>query len=88
MVRQVNMLCMTTKQHFVAENPPVKVLSNGRFAVCVECPWKGRNGRTLHAWKFCSESDHRAYLAELSTEPEVTKLDEIDESVEEEAEIA
>jgi len=45
---------MTTKQKFDVENPNVVVLSNGRYAYREKCPWEGKNGKELHAFKFCT----------------------------------
>ena len=56
------MTCMTTKKKFEVENPPVVLLANGRFAYKVECPWKGKNERTLHAFKFCSADAYHRHL--------------------------
>ena len=56
------MTCMTTKKKFEVENPPVVLLANGRFAYKVECPWKGKNERTLYAFKFCSADAYHRYL--------------------------
>ncbi len=55
------MTCMTTKQKFEVENPPVVVLSNGRYAYRVKCPWEGKNGKELHAFKFCSAEAYARY---------------------------
>jgi len=55
----VSMTCMTTKNKFDVENPTVVVLANGRYAYKVDCPWEGKNGKKLTAFKFCS---HDAYL--------------------------
>ena len=57
----VMMMCLTTKQKFEAVNPPVVVLNNGRFAFREMCPWKGKNGRDLYAFKFCSKRDYESY---------------------------
>ena len=57
----VTMTCMTTKQKFDVENPTVVLLKNGRFAYKVECPWKGKNDRVLHAYKFCSADAYHRY---------------------------
>ena len=57
----VQMTCMTTKQKFEVEDPPVVVLSNGRYAYKVVCPWKGKNDRVLHAYKFCSTEAYQQY---------------------------
>jgi hypothetical protein len=58
----VQMTCMTTKQKFEVEDPTVVVLANGRYAFKCKCPWEGKNGKTLFAFKFCSSSDHEAFL--------------------------
>jgi len=55
------MTCMTTKQKFDVEDPPVVVLSNGRYAYKVKCPWEGKNGKELHAFKFCSAEAYRNF---------------------------
>ena len=52
---------MTTKQKFEVENPNVVVLSNGRYAYRVKCPWEGKNGKELYAWKFCSLDAYNRY---------------------------
>ena len=57
----VTMTCMTTKQKFDVENPPVVVLSNGRYAYKVPCPWKGKNGKDLTAFKFCGSEAYESY---------------------------
>ena len=59
----VTMTCMTTKQKFDVENPTVIVLRNGRYAFKVECPWEGKNGKQLFAFKFCSASDYEAFMS-------------------------
>jgi hypothetical protein len=56
------MTCMTTKQKFEVEDPTVVVLANGRFAFKCKCPWKGKNDKELHAFKFCSSTDYEAYI--------------------------
>lgn len=56
------MTCMTTKKKFDVENPPVVVLANGRFAYRVKCPWEGKNGKELFAFKFCSAAAHLEYI--------------------------
>ena len=63
----VQMTCMTTKQKFDCENPPVVVLSNGRYAFRVKCPWEGKQGKELFAFKFCSSDAYRNFM-EMSTE--------------------
>ena len=39
------------------ELPEVTVLKNGRYAFRAECPWEGKNGKKLVAFKFCSSKD-------------------------------
>lgn len=56
------MTCMTTKQKFEVENPNVVVLSNGRYAYRVKCPWEGKNGKELFAFKFCSAAAHTRFV--------------------------
>ena len=56
------MTCMTTKQKFEVENPNVVVLSNGRYAYRVKCPWEGKNGKELYAFKFCSAAAHARFV--------------------------
>ena len=55
------MTCMTTKKTFDVEQPEVIVLKNGRFAYTATCPWEGKNGKILTAFKFCSAEAHREY---------------------------
>ena len=57
----VTMTCMTTKQKFEVVNPPVIVLANGRFAYKVKCPWQGKEGKDLYAFKFCSAEAYSAF---------------------------
>ena len=56
------MTCMTTKQKFTVTDPDVVVLSNGRYAYKEMCPWKGKNGKTLYAFKFCSSENYNKYI--------------------------
>lgn len=58
----VTMSCLTTKQKFEADNPPVVVLANGRYAYKVECPWKGKNDKILTAFKFCGKQQYHEYI--------------------------
>jgi hypothetical protein len=60
---KVTMTCMTTKQKFEATDPPVIVLANGRYAYRVECPWTGKAGQPLYAFKFCSKAAFDRYSA-------------------------
>ncbi len=57
----VQFTCMTTKKKFEVENPEVVVLKNGRYAFCAACPWEGKNGKFLKAFKFCSKQSYDAY---------------------------
>jgi len=59
----VQMTCMTTKKKFDVENPTVVVLANGRYAYRCECPWPGKNGKVLHAFKFCSADAFKKFTA-------------------------
>lgn len=57
------MTCMTTKQKFEVEDPTVIVLRNGRYAYRVPCPWDGKNGKKLFAFKFCSTQAYKDFTA-------------------------
>lgn len=57
------MTCMTTKQKFEVADPEVVVLRNNRYAYRATCPWSGRSGKPLVAYKFCSAEAHRDYEA-------------------------
>ena len=72
------MTCMTTKQKFEIDNPPVVVLANGRYAYKVECPWEGKNGKKLYAFKFCSAAAHARY--EESQKEEIAHEDVPDDA--------
>ena len=61
MSEKVTMTCMTTKQKFEVDNPPVVVLANGRYAYRVKCPWEGKNGKELYAFKFCSTDAYKRF---------------------------
>lgn len=52
---------MTTKKKFEVVNPEVTVLRNGRYAFKAQCPWEGKNGKILTAFKFCSGEDFRKH---------------------------
>ena len=52
----VTFTCLTTKKTFEVENPPVVQLANGRYAYKVPCPWTGKNGRALTAFKFAPKT--------------------------------
>lgn len=64
----VTMTCMTTKKKFDVLDPDVIVLRNGRYAYRCECPWQGKNGKRLTAFKFCSSAAHQKYKDRRSTE--------------------
>ena len=66
---KVQMTCMTTKQKFEVENQELIVLKNGRYAYKVLCPWEGKNGKALYAFKFCSASNNEAYQAQKHEHP-------------------
>lgn len=79
------MSCMTTKQKFDVENPPVVMLANGRYAYKCECPWVGKNGKVLTAFKFCSAKAYEDYnkqmeQTEAPEEPELEAIPERPES--------
>ena len=59
--KTVTLYCMTSKKKFDVVNPPVVVLKNGRFAYRAMCPDKGKDGKDLYAFKFCSAADHKRY---------------------------
>ena len=59
----VTFTCMTTKEKFEVTNPDVFIMANGRYAYRVECPWKGKEGKTLHAFKFASKAAYEQYVA-------------------------
>lgn len=56
--KRVQFTCMTTKKKFDVDDPEVVVLRNGRFAFRAECPWEGKHGKKLNAFKFCSKADY------------------------------
>ncbi len=62
------MTCMTTKQKFEVENPPVIMLANGRYAYRVKCPWEGKGGKELFAFKFCSAAAYSHYISQQEPE--------------------
>ena len=77
----VAMTCMTTKQKFDVDDPPVVILANGRYAYRVQCPWEGKNGKVLYAFKFCSAAAYRAWEAKSEQQerpgsPESEQLNE------------
>lgn len=71
----VTMTCMTTKKKFEVERPEVAVLKNGRYAFRCECPWEGKNGKKLVAFKFCSAKDYEMQCARNASTSEGELLD-------------
>ncbi len=71
----VTMTCMTTKQKFDVDEPEVVVLANGRFAYKAKCPWEGKGGKELWAYKFCSSAAHAAYVARSGADDEQLAVD-------------
>ena len=70
MSETVTMTCMTTKQKFESVNPTVVVLANGRYAYRVKCPWEGKGGKELYAFKFCSAAAYEQYKAQQEEQKE------------------
>ena len=66
----VEMTCMSTKKKFSVPRDEIEVvvLKNGRYAYRAPCPWTGKNGKDLFAFKFCSVEAYVSYLARVSTE--------------------
>ena len=73
----VSMTCMTTKNKFDVENPTVVVLANGQYAYRVDCPWEGKNGKKLTAFKFCSQA---AYQRSVARDTEGDEEDDLAEA--------
>lgn len=69
-MEKVTMTCMTTKQKFEVDEAPVVVLANGRYAYRVKCPWEGKNGKELYAFKFCSAAAHAKFAASQKVDKE------------------
>ena len=63
------MTCMTTKKKFEVDDPEVVVLKNGRYAYRAVCPWEGKSGKVLTAFKFCSRENYVEYTSK-TTKPE------------------
>ena len=63
----VTMTCMTTKKKFDVVDPDVIVLKNNRFAYRALCPWPGKDGKELIAFKFCSRGAYEAFKARALT---------------------
>lgn len=71
----VTMTCMTRKEKFEVQDPEVVMLKNGRYAYKARCPWEGKNGKELFAYKFCSKAaymDKHQEQAEAPEEPDDT----------------
>jgi len=62
----VEMTCMTLKKKFSVTNPEVVVLNNGRYAYRAPCPWEGKNGKPLSAFKFCSAAAYHRHVQRIS----------------------
>ena len=62
----VEFLCLTKKQKFEVERPHAVQLANGRFAYRERCPWDGKNGKELWAFKFCSRADYERSCEETT----------------------
>tara|TARA_B110000046_G_C12808870_1_gene320375 strand:+ start:373 stop:648 length:276 start_codon:yes stop_codon:yes gene_type:complete len=73
---KVTMTCMTTKQKFDIENPDVIILKNGRFAYKCRCPWDGKNGKQLYAFKFCSRKAYEDSHTQIER-PESPEQDQL-----------
>ena len=81
---RVTMTCMTTKEKFEAVDPAVIVLANGRYAYREKCPWSGKSGQPLYAFKFCSRAAFDRYTAMQESareEEEVASSDADEEKV-------
>ena len=83
---RVTMTCMTTKQKFDVEDPEVIVLRNGRYAYRMECPWEGKGGKKLFAFKFASAAAYEAFKTKDEQEeaPESPKRESEQEEAPEE----
>lgn len=64
------MTCLTKKQKFSVEDPEVIRLANGRYAFRCKCPWQGKNGKDLYAYKFCSYKDWESYVNQKESNDE------------------
>jgi len=77
----VTFTCLTTKKTFEVEDPPVVQLANGRYAYKVPCPWTGKNGRALTAFKFApktawdEQAARQVQVEEKAEEPQPTTSD-------------
>jgi hypothetical protein len=58
---KVRFLCLTTKRYFLADQPRISRLSNGRYGMRVKCPWRSpKTGAELVACKFARKKDWEA----------------------------
>jgi hypothetical protein len=70
---------MTTKQKFEVDDPCVVVLRNGRYAYRVKCPWEGKAGKELYAFKFCSAAAYKAWEEKQALAAEEMQADRPEE---------
>lgn len=72
---------MTTKRNFDCDEPEVVLLKNKRFAYKAMCPWKGKNGNDLYAFKFATSKAYHDYTLKcLGTIEEHSDDDQASES--------
>lgn len=77
----VVMKCMTTKKNFECDEPEVILLKNKRFAYKAKCPWKGKHGNDLYAYKFATSKAYHDYIQKnLGTVEEGSESDSHSES--------
>ena len=67
----VTMTCLTMKKNFDVVNPEVVVLKNGRYAYRARCPWEGKGGKPLYAFKFCGTAAHERDTARNEKQKEL-----------------
>jgi hypothetical protein len=78
MPNMVVMMCMTHKKEFDAEfdtGLEAVVLANGRYAYRAPCPWTGKGGKHLTAFKFCSRAAYESYQKYLDDKSEENSSD-------------
>lgn len=85
-VKPVTMMCLTTKKKFDVLEPEVCVLRNGRYAFRAPCPWEGKNGKKLTAFKFCSALDYEGQCAREASKSEHKEESEHDSEDEQKSE--
>ena len=66
----MNMSCLTTKKKFDVKNPEVVELKNGRHAYRAVCPWEGKQGKQLVAYKFTNKAAYERYQSTKIPETE------------------